>query len=29
LLEMSQTIVLDPEDLRKSYFLVIKLKKWL
>lgn len=27
LLEMSQTIVLDPEDLRKSYFLVIKLKK--
>jgi hypothetical protein len=26
-LEMSQTIVLDPEDLRKSYFLVIKLKK--
>ena len=27
LLEMSQTIVLDPEVLRKSYFLVIKLKK--
>ena len=27
LLEMSQTIVLDPEDLWKSYFLVIKLKK--
>ena len=27
LLEMSQTIVLDAEDLRKSYFLVIKLKK--
>lgn len=27
LLEMSQTIVLDSEDLRKSYFLVIKLKK--
>ena len=27
LLEMSQTIVLDPEDLRKSYFLIIKLKK--
>lgn len=27
LLEMGQTIVLDPEDLRKSYFLVIKLKK--
>ena len=27
LLEMSQTIVLDPEDLRKSYFLVIKIKK--
>ena len=27
LLEMNQTIVLDTEDLRKSYFLVIKLKK--
>ena len=27
LLEMNQTIVLDAEDLRKSYFLVIKLKK--
>lgn len=27
LLEMDQTIVLDPENLRKSYFLVIKLKK--
>lgn len=27
LLEMSQTIVLEAEDLRKSYFLVIKLKK--
>ena len=26
LLEMNQTIVLDAEDLRKSYFLVIKLK---
>ena len=27
LLEMNQTIVLDAEDLRKSYLLVIKLKK--
>ena len=27
LLEMNQTIVLDAEDLRKSHFLVIKLKK--
>ena len=27
LLEMNQTIVLDTEDLQKSYFLVIKLKK--
>ena len=27
LLELSQTIVLNPENLRKSYFLVIKLKK--
>lgn len=27
LLEMNQTIVLNAEDLRKSYFLVIKLKK--
>lgn len=26
LLEMEQTIILNPEDLRKSYFLVIKLK---
>lgn len=27
MLGMDQTIVLDPENLRKSYFLVIKLKK--
>lgn len=27
MLSMDQTIVLDPENLRKSYFLVIKLKK--